>query len=65
MLIAFLVFLGMLGLMLIACAIYIRLPTPGARRTDAAPIVVTPTLPRAICIPTAHRRKHPDVWPCS
>lgn len=56
----FIAFLVLELLALVVCAVYVRLPTPGARSTQAAPIVVAPQLPRAVAIPTAWRR---DRWP--
>lgn len=63
MLTFFVLFLVLLGVMLIASCIYVSpLIARGAKHTDAAPVVITPRLPRAICIPAAYRKAHKDVW---
>lgn len=59
LLLGFKIFLALLGLMLVASCWYVS-PMIGARSTKAAPVVVTPTLPKVIAIPAIARRRS---WP--
>lgn len=58
MLTAFIIFLALEAAMLVASCIYVSpLIARGAKRTDVAPVVVTPQLPRAVAVPTAWRKE--------